>query len=130
MVRTTEWEVTVIEVIRGDSAWQLVEEANSYNEPPDEGMEYVAVRLLVRNISIADEARHLARYDFNATGSSNVLHASPSLVGPEPNLEVSLYPGGEFEGWMILQARTGESGLVAVFDASSSQDTRYLSLEP
>jgi hypothetical protein len=130
MVRTTEWEVTVLEVFRGDSAWQLVEEANRYNEPPDEGMEYVAVRLLVRNISIADEARHLARYDFNATGSSNVLHDVPSLVGPEPNLEVSLYPGGEFEGWMILQATTEESGLVAVFDASSSQDTRYLSLEP
>jgi hypothetical protein len=130
MVRTAEWEVTVTEVIRGDSAWQMAERANRYNDPPDEGMEYLAVMLLVRNISMVDEARHLDQFDFDTTGSSNVLHDVPLLVEPDPSLDVYLYPGGEFEGWLIMQARTGESGLIAVFDASSSQDTRYLSLEP
>ena len=67
-------------------------------------MEYVAVRILVRNISTTDESTMIGGSYCKTTGSASVLYDLPSVVEPDPALDATLFPGGEDEGWVVLQA--------------------------
>jgi hypothetical protein len=133
-VATDKWQVTVLEVIRGDEAWQMVQATNQFNEAPGEGMEYVAVKVRVEYIT-TDQAAETTRVSdawLKATGEANVLYDNPSVVDPEPALDADLFPGGQAEGWATLQAAQGEGGLVAVFKplfAFTDKNTMFLSLE-
>ena len=131
-VTTEDWQVTVLEVVRGDGAWQMVQEANQFNDPPAEGMEYVAAKVNVRYISTTDKAETIGGSSFKAVGSANTLYDLPLVVDPEPTLDVALFPGGEYEGWVVLQAAQGETGLALVFEPLfdfSGKNRRFLSLE-
>ena len=132
-VITEDWEVVVNEVVRGDEAWQLVQSANQYNDPPEDGMEYVAVKVWVRNIGTSDTAIDMDSSSFKSTGGNNTLYDSPYMVDPEPTLGVNLFSGGVYEGWITLVAAEGETGMMAVFQPWSDWDDtnkRFLSLEP
>jgi len=131
-VTTEDWQVTVLEVVRGDEAWKMVQEANQFNDPPDEGMEYVAARVNVRYINTTDKAETIGGSSFKTVGSANTLYDLPPVVDPEPALDVALFPGGEYEGWVVLQAAQGETGLTLVFEPLfdfSGKNRRFLSLE-
>ena len=130
-VTTEDWQLKVLEVIRGDDAWPIIEEASQFNDPPDEGMEYVMVRLHVRYIGTEDEPEWIDSFDFESTGSANVLYDTPSIVEPEPALDARLFPGGEYEGWVVVQAAEDEKGMMLVFDHSydySGENVRFLAL--
>jgi hypothetical protein len=53
---------------------------------------------------------------FKTIGGKNVLYDAPAIVDPEPALSAYLYPGGEAEGWVILQIGQGEGNAQIVFD--------------
>ena len=128
-----DWQVTIIEAVRGDDAWTMVQNANQFNDPPEEGMEYIAVKVRVRYISTVDQATQIDAYYFGTTGSANVMYDLPSVVDPSPPLDVTLFPGGEYEGWAVMQAAKGETGIMAVFEPLfdfSNRNRRFLSLEP
>jgi hypothetical protein len=130
---TEDWEVSVIEVVRGDEAWKMVREANQFNDPPAEGMEYIVVQIHAHYIGTEDEAENIDVSFFKTTGSAGVLYELPSVVGPDPSLDISVYPDGEYNGWIVVQAAKDESGVVLVFDPLfdfSGKNTRYISLEP
>jgi hypothetical protein len=96
-------------------------------------MEYIAVKIHVRSIGKVDQAESMDRSSFQAVGSLGVFHDSPAVAGPEPSLDISLYPGGEYEGWVVLQAASGETGVGLVFKPAldeSNANQRFLSLEP
>ena len=130
IVATEQWEFTILEVLRGDDAWDALYEASEYNDPPEAGMEYVLVRLAVRNISDADEPT-LCDYDLlDIVGDEREVYEHPYLTVPNPRLEAWLYPTGEAEGWVALQVAEGETGLTLILsDSYFSSDKRYLSLE-
>ena len=131
-VTTDEWQVTVREVIRGNEAWAMAQAANQFNDPPESRMEYVAVRVHARVISTEDRAVGIDGSYFKSTGSAGVLYDQPSVVDPDPVLDVTLFPGGQYEGWVVLQAAQGETGLTAVFEPLfdfSNKNRRFLSLE-
>lgn len=133
VVITEDWKVNVLEVIRGEEAWAMVQEANQFNDPPTEGMEYIAVRVYVQYIGTNDNPTQIDSYYFNTTGSANVLYDLPSVVDPEPALDAMLFPGGEFEGWVTLQAAQEETDIIAIFEpllSFSSANKRFISLEP
>ncbi|HOZ37397.1 MAG TPA: hypothetical protein PLH64_01485 [Anaerolineaceae bacterium] len=129
---TEDWEMTILEVVRGEAAWNLVLEANRYNEPPADGYEYIALKLQVRNIGTVDDSSSIDGYSFNITGSSNILHDLPSIVEPEPELDIDLYPGGEYEGWVVFQSIIGETNLMLAFQESwtfDDDEVRYLAVD-
>jgi hypothetical protein len=131
-VTTRAWEVSVNNVVRGEDAWTMVQETNSLNDPPAKGMEYVAVALHVRSIGKLDLPAGMDNSYFSSTGSAKKVYEIPSLEQPDPALDVALFPGGEYEGWIVLQAAKGETGLLLVFDPSLGEDPaeiRYLALE-
>ncbi len=134
-VITEDWEVTVLEVVRGDEAWTLVKEANSFNEPPAEGLEYIVVRTQVRFIGTEEKPQLIFGNGgyYTTTGSANVVYDDTTfIIPPSPVLTCTAYPGGECEGWSVLEAGTGETGVVLVFEPIldfSGLNQRYLSLE-
>ncbi len=133
MVTTEDWKVRLLEAKRGDDAWTMVQEANQFNEPPAEGMEYVVAKVYVRYISTKDQPNQIGGSYFETTGSANELYDLPSIVDPAPQLDVTLFPGGEFEGWITFQVAQGETNTVVVFEplfSLSSKNKRFLSLEP
>lgn len=112
------WEIRVLEVIRGADAWAALQAASDMNDPPEQGMEYVLIKLYTRNSSPADESIRLSERHFKSIGDKNVVYGTPSvyvLPGPEIGI-VGQFPGGEFEGWLVLQCAEGEDNPVAIFE--------------
>lgn len=131
---TDEYEIQILEVVRGEAALTMAQQANQFNSPPAEGQEYVAVRARVRLLASETSNQPVEVNDayFRTTGSNNTVHDLPSVVEPEPALRARLYPGGVVEGWTILQAAQGETELAAVFKPLfdlGDENQRFLSLE-
>ncbi len=131
-VTTDDWEISVLDVIRGAGAWDLIQKANQFNDPAAEGMEYILVKVHVRYIGTDDNYSNIDSIYFKTTGSKGTLYDTPSVVEPEPTLDANLFPGGEYDGWVALQAAIGETGVSLVFeplfDFGSNQ--RFIVLEP
>lgn len=129
---TRAWEITILETVRGDQAWSLIEKASMYNDLPDEGMEYILTKVRVRYIGDNEHAESIYNWAFGSTGDESVVYDVPGVFEPNPPLDVSLFPGGVFEGWVTLQAAKGESGMKLIFETpfDFSGEKRFLSLEP
>ena len=98
-------------------------------------MQYIAVFTRVRYIGTGngDVSENIHSSFFQSTGHLKVLYDSPWVVQPDPAMDVYLYPGAEYDGWVVVQADGEEKDLVLVFEDWSdwSDDSRrYLSLEP
>ncbi len=121
---SAEWQVQVLEVVRGESAWQALQETNQYNDPPPAGFEYVLVRARVRYLGLTDEAQSISRFsNFVALNSSEEAYEGPSLVVPAPELSGSLFPGGEITGWLALQVADNDAAPLLKFEPYSFGDS-------
>jgi hypothetical protein len=135
MVTTENWQVMVLDVIRGDAAVQRIQEANQFNEPAPEGMEYVAVKLRVHHIGTdePDHAEHVSGTGLvRITGEKNVVYEHASAVDPAPALDASLFHGGATEGWTVLHVAQDEQQLALIFQplfSFSDDETRFLALD-
>ena len=111
----------------------MAQEANQFNDPPAEGMEYLAVKIRVHYIGTEDKNVFIDGNSFKTTGSAGVLYDKPSIVPPTPALDISLFPGGEYAGWVILEIAKGETGIMLVFESLFDfigSSRRFIALEP
>jgi hypothetical protein len=124
-----DWQVTIQDVITGEAAWEIILDANQFNDPPPKGMEYILIKAKVRNISLEEGDSLIQSRDFSLLTNSGEALDIPSVVEPKPELYFNLYPGGEAEGWMALQAPEKAKNLVLFFSPdSSAANDRYFSL--
>jgi hypothetical protein len=125
------WEFQVLEVIRGDEAYDMIMEANEFNDPPGEGLEYILLRVYVRNLEATEEASEIEGSMFHVTGDNNILYRYPYVVEPEPEMEARLYPGGEWAGWLVYEIGIGEGNPLLVFGDvfDLSRGGRFVALE-
>ncbi len=128
LIRTEAWEITVNSVLRDEKAWEKISAANSYNDPPAEGMTYMLANVSARYIGRGDDSEWLSGSDFKSTGSKNVVYDAPSVVEPEPQLDAILYPGGSVEGWVVVQFAKDEENRLLIFDASFGKNRRFIKL--
>ena len=131
-VSTNEFEVMIKELMRGDDVYNMLLEANQFNDPPDEGMIYLAARIHARRIGTGDRALNISYIDFDPTGSANILYDRPSVVEPDGGLDAYLYPGGEAEGWVVMQVPDDEGDLMLVYEPLFSfddEDLRFLTID-
>lgn len=129
---TDNWEFSVLEVIRGEEALKMVIEANQFNDPPESGMEYIAVKMHFRYIGTEDSSQSIDGSFFSTTGSANVIYDSPSVVDPTPSLDCYLYPGGECEGWAVVQAAISETGVSLIVESLwdfGNDSKRFIALQ-
>lgn len=126
-----DWQIIVDDVITGPKAWEIVLDANQFNDPPPAGMMYVLVNVRARYIGLADGEHNISDSAFTLIANSGAELARPSIVSPEPELFFDLYPGGETSGWIVLQAPEEAKNLVLYFNPAYDQsgaNGRYLSL--
>jgi hypothetical protein len=127
--------VTVLDVLHGEPAAELFRQLHENNEV-DEGMEPTLVKLRARYINEDPEIQrtHLGVANFAAAlDADQVFEGSRYYLWDPydpPWMQISFLPGGEHEGWMILQSPAGESGIMLRFKPDDFDSIRYLSLEP
>lgn len=129
---TQNWELSMLEMLRGDSAMQRLLQVWEENPAPLDGMEYVLLRVNARYIGTQDRPERIDLFYFNTLDNQGYVGDYGEAQPPEPVLDAALYPGGEVEGWLILQVRKGAGGLKLVFQPMTDESTenqRYISLE-
>ncbi|MDX8363225.1 stalk domain-containing protein [Cytobacillus sp. IB215316] len=95
-----KFELTLTDVISGESAWNMIKEANSFNEPPEKGKMYVLAKFKVSVLELANEPMDINHSQFESVSSSGVLYDDfVSIVTPDPDLSTKLYSDSEYEGW-------------------------------
>lgn len=133
-VITDEWEVTLVEVVRGADAADLIRAVNALNPEAPTGMEYVALKLRARLIDQQepDLIRHIDGTFLEIIDAQNVTYGRPLVVPPAPIFAADLFPGGTVEGWVVLSVPTDANQATLIFRAleSSSADTmRFLAMQ-
>lgn len=121
----------VLEVLTGPEATDAVLAADPSNGPPLDGVGYVLVRLAIENAG--DRPLLLSNDDFALVGASGLVRRFLWLTPPNPPLPAEVSPGEAGEGWVVLSAPVGETGLVLLYDnlfVPGDWATCYLALEP
>lgn len=112
-----EANVTLLEVIRGVEAWKRIQKANSFNDPPREGFEYILAKIRFECIKgpEPDVIYEVSPNSFDVISSKGKEYENPSLVEPEPQLSARLYPGASHEGWAAFEVAVNDSQPVLTF---------------
>lgn len=110
--------ISLLEVISGDAAWELIHEANQFNDPPGEGMQYIMAKFSVtylEDITGEDQPLEFNQYAFNYSTSEYQVKDIPSIVCPDPEFDVVLYEGASGEGWVVFLAEADDPAPKAIF---------------
>lgn len=101
-------EMTVKEIIRGEKAWEMLKEANSFNKEAKDGYEYILAKIKVKLLDIEDGKA----YDLNGSvnislvsGEGREYEYAMGTVPPDPSLNAKLYKGSETEGWEVYAVK-------------------------
>jgi hypothetical protein len=102
---TVESAITVIEIVRGEKAWDMVKAASPSNGSPDSGMEYIAARIKFvfgTKGATGDLSYAIRDEQFALVSDNGRQYQRPAVVIPKPELSGRLYPGDSLEGWIVL----------------------------
>lgn len=114
---TSDWEIQVLEVVRGDEAMAMLKQVSAFNKAhEDSAMEYVLVKIRVKYVGTADTV-YVYEKIFRGTDSTNEIYKIVSFIDvkvPDPALKADLPPGGETEGWVAIQVGKDDAGVMLV----------------
>ena len=109
--------ITLVNYLRGDQAWSLIQAANMFNDPPEAGYEYILARIRFEYLTgpTPDTAYDVSPVWFDAVSSSGYQYDTVSVVEPDPSIDSYLYPGASHEGWASFQVAVDDTGPVMTF---------------
>lgn len=111
--------VVILEATRGAAAYNMLKEANQFNSPAEEGMEYIVVKARVSINSVSeDKAIHLSEYSFDAYSSDNVEYDTVIAVDPSPEFSGNVFAGGTLEGYFTVQVSQSDKAPKVVFGSN------------
>jgi hypothetical protein len=115
IISLPNWDVRVLDMIRGDEAWNLLQAANYSNDTPPDGWEYILIRYRLRSKLEGTDEETLGMH---LTGDANILYYSfnTHAVPIDPILTSYLRGGEESEGWEAYLIHENESNLMLVLD--------------
>ncbi len=103
-----EYSIEVKEIKWGDDCWLAVQSVNQFNDPAEEGTEYLCLFLVVTNVG-DNPIENIRSSDF-ATVSDGTLFENAWIVDPKPSLDIEgLFPGGSGEGWITMVIKAGDT---------------------
>ncbi|WP_048096458.1 DUF4352 domain-containing protein [Archaeoglobus fulgidus] len=116
VVRTLSgtFEITVLDCIRGEKAYQVIKASNMFNPDPDQGFEYLLVKVRFK-YALGKASQYVSAYCFEAycdgTGYSPAFVVLPKDM---PDFkDVNLIPEGMVEGWIAFIVPQGKDILIA-----------------
>ena len=114
-------DITVREVIRGERAWNIIQQAYRFNLPPFPGTEYMLAWIRI-DYSQGPEGHTdwVNQLDFGLLSSQGHDYIIPFNVRPpQPFLSARLYPGARIEAWTIWQVDVNDPAPMLVFGLDS-----------
>lgn len=111
-------DITVVDTIRGEEAWDIIINENQFNDPAPEGKEYMInrIRIKLSNATSDDLKAQFSYRDFDYVSSGGSSYSFTSVVLPD-ELSFELYNEGEAEGNIVNLVDIDDSPLVR-FDSS------------
>lgn len=117
--------LTLMRVVTGQQAANMIRAADSTNVPPAAGHEYILARFRVQVDSLfSSRPIVVAHGRFAAVSENGVVYPPVTLKGIAPNLSVEMF-SGTFEGWTWFQVQVADRGTTAVFDRQESWQTWF-----
>jgi len=112
-----EVRITLLQIVRGSAAWQLIHDANMFNDPPETGFEYILAKVQFEYLTgpTLDTAYDVSTVWFDAISSDGAEYDMPWVVEPEPSIDSNLYPGASHQGWIAFQVATSDAKPVMTF---------------
>lgn len=120
------WEATVLEMVRGEEAWQQLRATNQFNDPAPEGQEYLLLRL---RLKVTGSSESYFIYPA-VTGDRYIRYSAAPAVTPDPRLPSEFTAGQTAEGWLPYLVGQGEGNLMLVVRelGNTAESSRYLAL--
>ncbi|WP_456373863.1 DUF4352 domain-containing protein [Methanocaldococcus sp.] len=111
---TYVYDISVENYIRGETANNIIKNANMFNEDPKSGYEYLLVKIKVKYVS-GDESGDINPLDFKVYyNGAGYDYAWVVLPDNYPKLELAkLIPGGETEGWLAYEVPKNKEVFIA-----------------
>lgn len=119
-------ELTLLEVIRGEEAWSIIETENPYNEPAVEGYEYVLVKVkgFLKDSETDDDSLFFSSFNFNFVSDEGEVYELVSAVIPN-ELQKELFSGGTGEGYIYNQVKIDDDFKIS-YDSSEGSPVFFL----
>jgi len=96
--------VTLLEIIRGEEAWDLLEAETSLNEAPRPGTEYILAKIRFEYLESTTGERYTG-FSFYSVSENGSDYESVYLFEPD-SLDWGMYPGDPpAEGWKTFEVR-------------------------
>jgi hypothetical protein len=111
--------ITVLEVMRGEKAEDLIKNASGLNTPAQNGFEYVLARIRFEfsaRGAPGDKTWILNTTQFQAFSGDGTRYGTPSIVLPEPELAGDLRSGDSREGWIAFEVAEQDRQPLMIFD--------------
>ena len=100
------FQLQVVEVIRGADAYSRILSANMFNDAPPAGYEFVLMRIHIAYTGADQGVLSLDKYDMAVVTSGRIITYRDTIIySPcciEPDFDFQLLVGGEGEGWLAL----------------------------
>jgi len=111
-------DITLLELIRGEAAWGIIEKENMFNEPAADGFEYVLIKVkgFLKVSETDDDSLYFSNMNFNFVSNEGEVYEWGSAVIPN-ELSKELYNGGTGEGFIVNQVKIGDDFKVS-YDSS------------
>jgi DMSO/TMAO reductase YedYZ molybdopterin-dependent catalytic subunit len=132
-------EVTVISLVEGEQAWEILQKANQFNPSPTSDLQYALITIQLKNISSQQNPweYYFVYWDlFELIGSSNkAFHTYDEVVvlPDEGNIglaKTTLYHGDEASGILSFYIPQNEKNLVLTWLGQTKADNRFFEVKP
>lgn len=111
-------KITLLEIVRGAKAWDLLKEATAANEPLKAGFEYILARIRFEYSARGlpgDCGHELKGEQFIAVSPEGKVYKAPSVTPPNPRLSGMLRSGDVLEGWVAFSVPREDSKTLMTF---------------
>ena len=130
---TKDWELTLVESIRGQEAETILEKDNPNYEAPEADTERFLMHMKLRYINPKDLPAWVGSLQFMALDDSGYTFQNNYVHPPRNDFWIgeTILPGAELDGWVVVAVPKGKDNVVVEFYPSNydydstSQAIRY-----
>ncbi len=114
-------KITVLQVVRGEKAWEMLKAISTSNPPPKAGLEYLLARVRFEFSARTSPSHYNYAIDetqFTAIRADGTAYAPASIAEqPMPDLQGTLKPGTSVEGWITFAVPKSDRQPLMLFRA-------------
>ena len=115
-------KITVVQVARGEKAWEMLKAISTSNPPPKAGFEYLLARVRFEFSARTSPPHYNYTIDetqFTAMKADGISYAAASIAEePMPDLQGTLKPGNSLEGWIAFVVPRSDRQPLMLFRAN------------